>query len=282
MGLDTASLWDSTVASRERNKVAAVKLEQYFDRLVTGKSRLRPLPSALATLLRDRSELPDLRCRVSTVPSSWRKPSAARQTPTKAAARSAGAGPGPDPGRRAGLAGKSAPQTTGNCAGARRTRQRGAKPGPMTMKQDCRRLWSARAPCSGSCRRARWPGPLGWLSDSDYHGRSSGHDRRPRDTTFVVDRVLAVVGNRPVLASQVDEEIFSRQSQGAKLPTDPGDLQSVRQQIVCSIIDEELLVQQAQRDTSIKVTDEEIASGVEEQVRRSATNFTSEVDYGPS
>jgi peptidyl-prolyl cis-trans isomerase SurA len=99
------------------------------------------------------------------------------------------------------------------------------------------------------------------------------------DTTFVVDRVLAVVGNRPVLASQVDEEIFSRQSQGARVPNDPQGLRAVRNQIVSSIIDEELLVQQAQRDTSIKVTDEEIASGVEEQVRKVRSNFTSEVDY---
>ena len=87
------------------------------------------------------------------------------------------------------------------------------------------------------------------------------------DTTFLVDRVVAVVGNRPVLASQVEEEIFSRESQGAKLPTDPEGSKAVREQIVSSIIDEELLVQQAQRDTSITVTDEEIASGVEEQVR---------------
>jgi peptidyl-prolyl cis-trans isomerase SurA len=101
----------------------------------------------------------------------------------------------------------------------------------------------------------------------------------PRDTTFVVDRVVAVVGNRPVLASQVDEELFSRQSQGTKLPTTPDGLNGVRQQIVSSIIDEELLVQQAQRDTSIKVTDEEIASGVEEQVRKVRGNFTSEVEY---
>jgi peptidyl-prolyl cis-trans isomerase SurA len=99
------------------------------------------------------------------------------------------------------------------------------------------------------------------------------------DTTFVVDRVVAVVGNRPVLASQVDEELFSRQSQGTKLPTTPDGINGVRQQIVSSIIDEELLVQQAQRDTSIKVTDEEIASGVEEQVRKVRSNFTSEVDY---
>jgi peptidyl-prolyl cis-trans isomerase SurA len=101
----------------------------------------------------------------------------------------------------------------------------------------------------------------------------------PRDTTFVVDRVVAVVGNRPVLASQVDEEIFSRQSQGIKLPTDPEGIKQVRQQIISSIIDEELLVQQAMRDTAITVTDEEIASGVEEQVRKVRSNFTSEVDY---
>ena len=99
------------------------------------------------------------------------------------------------------------------------------------------------------------------------------------DTTFTVDRVLAIVGNRPVLASQVEEEMFSRESQGAKLPTSPEGLEAVRQQIVGSIIDEELLVQEAQRDTAIKVTDEEIASGVEEQVRKVRGNFTSEVDY---
>jgi peptidyl-prolyl cis-trans isomerase SurA len=99
------------------------------------------------------------------------------------------------------------------------------------------------------------------------------------DTTFTVDRVLAVVGNRPILASQVDEEIFSRQSQGGKLPDTPEGVQATRRQVVSTIIDEELLVQQAQRDTSIKVTDEEIASGVEEQVKKVRANFTSEVDY---
>jgi hypothetical protein len=55
MGLDTSALWDSTVATADRNRVAGMKVEQYFDQLVSGKSRLRPLPSALATLLRDRS-----------------------------------------------------------------------------------------------------------------------------------------------------------------------------------------------------------------------------------
>jgi peptidyl-prolyl cis-trans isomerase SurA len=95
----------------------------------------------------------------------------------------------------------------------------------------------------------------------------------------VVDRVVAIVGNRPVLSSQVDEEVFSRQSQGQTLPTDPDSLAALRKQVISSIVDEELLVQQAQRDTAIKVTDQEIADGVEQQVRKVRGNFTSEVDY---
>src|SRR4029079_13462193 len=34
-----------------------------------------------------------------------------------------------------------------------------------------------------------------------------------RDTTIVTDRVIALFANRPILLSQVDEEIFTRQSQ---------------------------------------------------------------------
>jgi peptidyl-prolyl cis-trans isomerase SurA len=101
----------------------------------------------------------------------------------------------------------------------------------------------------------------------------------PPDSVVVVDRVLAVVGNRPVLASQVDEELFSRQAQGVKLPDDPKQLDAVRREVVSSIVDEELLVQQAIRDTTIQVTDQEIADGVEQQIRKVRENFTSEVDY---
>ena len=96
---------------------------------------------------------------------------------------------------------------------------------------------------------------------------------------MLVDHVVAVVGNRPVLASQVDEELFSRQAQGVKLPETQEGLDAARRQIISSIIDEELLVQQALRDTSITVTDQEIADGVEQQVRKVRENFQSELDY---
>jgi hypothetical protein len=55
MGLDEGSLGDSSAAAADRSKLAALKVEQYFDRLIAGKTRLRPIPSTLATLLRERS-----------------------------------------------------------------------------------------------------------------------------------------------------------------------------------------------------------------------------------
>ena len=55
MGLGDSTLGDTSVAEADRRKVAALKLQEYFDRLIDGKTRLRPIPSALATVLRDRS-----------------------------------------------------------------------------------------------------------------------------------------------------------------------------------------------------------------------------------
>jgi peptidyl-prolyl cis-trans isomerase SurA len=97
---------------------------------------------------------------------------------------------------------------------------------------------------------------------------------------IVVDRVVAVVGNKPILASQVDEELFSRQAQGAKLPEgDSAAMRALRSQALDNLISNELLVQAALRDTSIKVTDQEVAARVEQQMKRVRQGFTSEIDY---
>lgn len=54
MDLTGPDLTDSSIALPEREKLAGLKVEQYFDRLIGGKTKLRPLPSALGTLLRER------------------------------------------------------------------------------------------------------------------------------------------------------------------------------------------------------------------------------------
>jgi hypothetical protein len=54
MGLDSSSLGDSSVPAGDRVRAAGLKMDGYFDQLIKGKARLRPLPSALATLLREK------------------------------------------------------------------------------------------------------------------------------------------------------------------------------------------------------------------------------------
>jgi hypothetical protein len=54
MGLEAPELKDPGVPLSQRQALAGDKVERYFDRLRDGKSRLRPLPYALATVLRTR------------------------------------------------------------------------------------------------------------------------------------------------------------------------------------------------------------------------------------
>ena len=63
-----------------------------------------------------------------------------------------------------------------------------------------------------------------------------------------MDRIVAVVGNVPILASQVEEQFLVAQSQGGKVPDDSAGRAAMRRQILETMIDGELLVQQASRD----------------------------------
>src|SRR5437879_4200867 len=94
-------------------------------------------------------------------------------------------------------------------------------------------------------------------------------------TARAADRVVAVVGTKPILASQVEEQLVLAQSQGAKVPEDSAGRDAARRQILSQMVDEELLVQQAERDTTIKVTDQEVQDAVEQTVQNVRKQFTS-------
>jgi len=94
-----------------------------------------------------------------------------------------------------------------------------------------------------------------------------------------VDRVVAVVGTKPILASQVEEQLVLAQSQGTKMPDDSAGRDAARRQILSQIVDEELLVQQAERDTTIKVTEQEVQDAVEQTVQNVRKQFTSILEF---
>ena len=107
----------------------------------------------------------------------------------------------------------------------------------------------------------------------------SAQRRASRGPGRPVDRVLAVVGTRPILASQVEEQLVLAQSQGAKIPDDSAGRDATRHQILSQMVDEELMVQQAERDTTIKVTDQEVQDAVEQTVQNVRKQFTSVSEF---
>jgi peptidyl-prolyl cis-trans isomerase SurA len=102
------------------------------------------------------------------------------------------------------------------------------------------------------------------------------------DTTYVVDRVVAVVGNEAILASEIDEEFFlalqGSEEFAASLRT-PADTARVRDAILDRLVNEELIVQAASRDTTIIVTAEEVNQTADEQLRSARSRFPSESEF---
>lgn len=98
--------------------------------------------------------------------------------------------------------------------------------------------------------------------------------------TGQVDRVVAVVGYRPILSSEVDEQFFALLSQFSVTgPKTAADTARLRLQIINDMIDDELMVQQAGRDSTIKVTDQEVIEGVEQTVRGVRQRYPSEFEF---
>jgi peptidyl-prolyl cis-trans isomerase SurA len=94
-----------------------------------------------------------------------------------------------------------------------------------------------------------------------------------------LDRIVAIVGTRPILASQVDEELVQLQAQGRPLPTDSAARAKLMRQMLDQMIEEELLVQQAQRDTTVKVSEQEVLDQVEQSYQNVRKQFASEVEF---
>src|SRR5216110_2437031 len=94
-----------------------------------------------------------------------------------------------------------------------------------------------------------------------------------------VDRIVAIVGSKPILASQVEEQLVLAQAQGMKIPTDSAGRDATRRQVLRQMVDEELIVQQAERDTTIKVTDQEVQDQVEQTVQNVRKQFSSTPEF---
>lgn len=109
---------------------------------------------------------------------------------------------------------------------------------------------------------------------------ASAQDTVARDSTFErVDRIVAIVGGVAIPLSRAEEQINVMRARGEPVPNDSAGLQQLRREIVERLIDDELVVQQAQGDTSITIEDADVQAAVEETVRRVRQQFRSDVDF---
>jgi peptidyl-prolyl cis-trans isomerase SurA len=94
-----------------------------------------------------------------------------------------------------------------------------------------------------------------------------------------VDRIVAIIGAQPILASQLDEELAQAQASGQTIPQDSAARMAMKRRILTSLIETELLVQQAEHDTAIKVSEQEVQDAVEQTVRNVRGRFASETEF---
>ncbi|NIN13465.1 MAG: hypothetical protein GTN62_11525 [Gemmatimonadales bacterium] len=103
---------------------------------------------------------------------------------------------------------------------------------------------------------------------------------RAQDTAFaVVDGIAAIVGNKLLPRSRIQEELNLYRQQGFQIPSDPAELREFRLEILRQLIDEELLVQAALRDTMVVVTEQDVQSAVDRAVRAIRGQFASELEF---
>jgi peptidyl-prolyl cis-trans isomerase SurA len=111
---------------------------------------------------------------------------------------------------------------------------------------------------------------------------AGGQDIAPAEPTpgepIVLDRVVAVVGDRAILWSDVQTAVNERRAAGLQLPPDSAGQMEMARQILAEMVDEELIVQKA-RASAVEVAEADIERTVDQQVRRVRGQFQSEGQF---
>lgn len=98
--------------------------------------------------------------------------------------------------------------------------------------------------------------------------------QEPEPEPELVDRIVAVVGDSVVLASELDEQIERLRATGQPVPMDPEGLEELKREQLEAMVNELVMIQAAERD-SIFVAEQDVAgqvdATVQEQIRRFGT-----------
>jgi len=96
--------------------------------------------------------------------------------------------------------------------------------------------------------------------------------------TLPVDRVVAVIGEQPLLWTDVLTAVNQRRQQGLQMPTDSVQQAAMARTVLNDLIDEEILVQKA-KEMKLEVTESDITSSADRQIKSVRSQFKSDEEY---
>jgi peptidyl-prolyl cis-trans isomerase SurA len=95
---------------------------------------------------------------------------------------------------------------------------------------------------------------------------------------YPVDRVVAIVANKPILWSEVLERISLARAQGLEIPRDSAGQQRIAKDILEQLVDEEVLLAVAD-DYKLEVPETEVSARVDQQVDNVRGQFQTEAEF---
>ena len=91
--------------------------------------------------------------------------------------------------------------------------------------------------------------------------------------TNVVERVVAVVGDSVVLLTEVEEFLLSMEARGWSRPTGPAELLDAQLEVLDQLINQQVILQEAAKDTLLEVTEEELEDRVQQEIDGQVRQF---------
>jgi peptidyl-prolyl cis-trans isomerase SurA len=98
----------------------------------------------------------------------------------------------------------------------------------------------------------------------------------PYGARDVVDGIAAIVGDSIILFTQVDDRILRLRAGGVEIPADPEELNALRQDVLTSLVNEQLILQAALADSTIEVNEERLEEVVAEEMDQRLGSFSSQ------
>ncbi|HIF37936.1 MAG TPA: hypothetical protein EYQ69_01565 [Gemmatimonadetes bacterium] len=89
----------------------------------------------------------------------------------------------------------------------------------------------------------------------------------------VVERVVALVGDSVILMTELDEYLMTLEAGGWARPDDPEELLTAKTQVLDQLVNQQLILLEAIKDTLLTVSDDELEERVQEEVAGQIRQF---------